>query len=154
MFVCHYIYISSYDGLMEGCTSVSPTDSLENVMLNEHISSLLWSRCNVLQALHDNSWLQVQKKYYEIHRPHFRDQKEVPLCTVRWVHSDLLSTYGPVLPPRYKILRTWYKIVNSGFSPETTDLLHTVIWCYRITGTAFNKYESCVLIKGGLCYKM
>ena len=155
MFVYHYIYISSYCSLMEGCTSVWPTDSLGKVMLNEHINSPLWSWCNVLQALHDDSWLQVQKiSYCELHRPHVGDQKEVPLRTVRWVLSDLLSTYSPVLPPSYGILRNLYKIVNYAFSPETTDLLHTVIWCYRITDTAFNKYESCVVSKGGVCYKM
>jgi len=106
---------------MEGCTSMWLTDSLGTVMLKDHISLPLVSWCNVLQALHEDNWYQVQAKPQgEVHRPQVGDQKEeVPLCAACWILSDLLSTYGPVLSPHYGILRAWHKIVDLRMSPET-----------------------------------
>lgn len=94
-------------------------------MLKEQISSPLGSWCNVLQALHQDSWYQVQEEpQSQVYRPYVGDQKEeVPLRAVRWILSDLLSTYDPVLSPSYGVPRAWHKIVDPRVSPETADLL-------------------------------
>ena len=98
---------------------------------------------------------QVQAKPQgEVHRPQFGGQKEeVPLCTVCWILSDLLSAYGPVLSPRYGILRARHKTVHHPWSPETADLLHKLNRCYRFTFISFYKCQSCLVSKGKLGYK-
>ena len=120
-----------------------------------------WDRMPVVRPTYgflkatDNWVTSVPTKRHSYGNVRVANRSERKSTTVHGMLDSLWSSLH-IWPRTFSILwdsESRHKTVHLPLSPETADLLRTLIKCYTITCAALNKYESCFVSTGRLGYK-